>query len=109
MKKAFYITAVYSIIVICGGLVGCFIAGSIPSLVAGLVFGGLIALNSYKIYKGNVKGMTLSLIQSLILGSFFLYRLKVTGKFMPAGMMVIISFAVTILLLILHPKEQKQS
>lgn len=108
MKKGFYITAAYALIVICGGLVGCFIAGSIPSLIAGLAFGGLIALNAYKIYKGNVKGMSLALIQSLILGSFFIYRLKVSGKFMPAGMMVIISFTVTILLLILHPKEQKQ-
>lgn len=84
---------------------GGFIAHSIPSLVAGVVFGGLIALNGFKMIKGNMRGITLALIQSIILGSFFVYRYKVTGAFMPAGLMVIISFGVAGFLLMVHPKE----
>lgn len=105
MKKTGYVVLAYGAIVFFGGLMGCFIAHSIPSLVAGVVFGGLISLNAYKIFKGNVKGMTLALIQSIILGSFFLYRLKMTGKMFPAAIMITISFSIAIFLLMTHPKE----
>ncbi|MCH9632467.1 MAG: hypothetical protein S4CHLAM6_08030 [Chlamydiae bacterium] len=105
MKKIGYVVLAYGAIVFFGGLMGCFIAHSIPSLIAGVVFGGLISLNAYKILKGNVKGLTLALIQSIILGSFFLYRLKMTGKMFPAAVMITISFLVAIVLLMAHPKE----
>ena len=105
MKKVSYIVFTYGAIVFLGGLAGSFIAGSIPSLVAGVVFGLLISLNAYKIFKGNVKGLTLALIQSIILGSFFLYRLKMTGKMFPAAIMITLSFLVAIVLLMAHPKE----
>ncbi len=105
MKKTGYVVLTYGAIVFFGGLMGAFIAHSIPSLVAGTVFGALISLNAYKIFKGNMRGLTLALIQSIILGSFFLYRLKMTGKFFPAAIMITISFAIAIFLLMVHPRE----
>lgn len=105
MKKSAYVVLAYAFIVFSGGLMGGFIAHSTPSLVAGITFGSLIALNGYKMIKGNMRGITLALIQAIILGSFFVYRYKVTGSFMPAGLMIIISFLVAGFLLMVHPKE----
>lgn len=105
MKKAGYVVLSYAFLVLSGGIMGGFIANSLPSLIAGLSFGGLITFNAIKILKGNIKGVTLALMQAIILGSFFVYRLKVSGSFMPAGLMVILSFAVAGYLLMIHPKD----
>lgn len=105
MKKAGYIISVYAAIIFFGGVAGSFLAHSTPSLIAGVGFGALIGFNAFKVFKSNPKGLTLALIQSIILGSFFIYRFKVTGKFFPSGIMVTISFLVAILLLMAHPKE----
>lgn len=105
MKKVGFVVLTYGLMVFFGGIMGCFLAQSIPSLVAGVVFGSLICLNAYKIFKNNLKGLTLALIQSIILGSFFIYRLKMTGKMFPAAVMITISFSVAIVLLFAHPKE----
>lgn len=103
MKKTGYVILIYGIIVFLGGIMGCFIAHSIPSLIAGSVFGGLIIFNAYKVFKANVKGLTLALMQSIILGSFFVYRFKVTGAVFPAAIMITLSFGVAIILLMAHP------
>ena len=105
MKRTGYIVIGYAAIVLMGGLMGCFIANSIPSLVAGLTFGGLITFNGVKILRGNVRGITLALIQSIIIGSFFIYRYKTTGNMMPAAPMVLLSFGIATYLLFVHPKE----
>lgn len=105
MKNAGYVVLTYAVIVLAGGVMGGFIANSIPSLIAGVTFGALITLNAVKILKGNMRGFTLALIQSIILGSFFVYRLKVSGSFMPAGLMVILSFGVAGYLLMVHPRD----
>lgn len=105
MKTTAIIVLSYAAIVFFGGLTGCFLAHSIPSLVAGVAFGFLIAFNGIKILRGNVKGITLALIQSILLGSFFVYRLKTSGKLFPAVIMIGLSFLLAIYLLKVHPKE----
>ncbi len=105
MKKTGYVILTYGLIVFLGGIMGGFIAHSIPSVIAGVVFGGLISFNAYKVFKGNMKGLTLALMQSIILGSFFIYRLKVTGSFFPGAIMITLSFGVAIILLIAHPSQ----
>lgn len=109
MKKTAYLVIAYASCVFLGGLMGLFIAGSVPSLVAGVGFGSLILINGIKILKGNIKGLQLALVQSLVLGSFFTYRLQVTQKIMPAVPMLVMSFLLSAFLVYKMPKKQKSN
>lgn len=106
MKKTSYIVMVYATLVFSGGLLGAFIAGSMPSLIAGSAFGLLIFLNAFKMYKGQVKGQHLAIVQAIILGSFFVYRYQTTQKLMPALPMIVLSFFIAVFLLMKLPKKQ---
>ncbi len=107
MKKRAYIVMSYAAAVLSGGLLGAFIAGSIPSLIAGVVFGSLIFLNGYKMYKEDARGQQLAMIQAIILGSFFVYRYQMTQKPMPAFPMIALSFGLALYLMITLPKKKK--
>ncbi len=106
MKVSAYCVLVYAALVTIGGLIGCFIAGSLASLVSGAVFGSLILMNGIKMLKGNPKGQQLALIQAIILGSFFVYRYQTTHKLMPALPMIALSFALAAFLLFRMPKKE---
>ncbi len=106
MKVSAYCVLVYAALVAMGGMLGCFIAGSLPSLISGVVFGVLILLNGIKMLKGNPKGQQLALIQAIILGSFFVYRYQTTHKSMPAIPMIALSFALAAFLLFRMPKKE---
>ncbi|XP_074636631.1 transmembrane protein 14C-like [Acropora palmata] len=82
----------YSMIVMLGGVIGYAKAGSVPSLAAGLVFGGISAAAAYQTnaYPKNVWVMlTTSLLLSGVMGTRFMR----TGKFMPAGLVAGLSIA----------------
>lgn len=105
MKTSAYFVMTYAILVALGGFIGWFIAGSVPSLVTGFVFGSLIFLNSIRMLKGNLKGQQLAMIQAIVLGSFFVYRYQSTGKAMPAIPMIAMSFLLAAFLLFRMPKK----
>lgn len=107
MKTPAIFIFIYASAVFFGGLLGSFIAGSIPSLIAGVTFGLLLGFNGYRAYKGNIKGMQLALIQALVLGSFFTYRMQSTQKMMPALPMITMSFILALYLMIRLPKQKK--
>uniref|UniRef100_A0A7E4VG82 Transmembrane protein 14C n=1 Tax=Panagrellus redivivus TaxID=6233 RepID=A0A7E4VG82_PANRE len=77
---------VYAALVAAGGIVGYLKAGSIPSLAAG-VGSGLIA--GFGAYTGNYH---LLFGISLLLAGLMTYRFANSGKFMPAGLVAILSF-----------------
>ena len=106
MKTSAKLVLTYGILVFLGGAIGFFIAQSLPSLIAGTLFGSLIVLNGYRMLKGDIKGQQLALIQCLVLGSFFVYRYQLTRKPMPAIPMLILSFALALFLLFKMPKKQ---
>lgn len=108
MKTSALFVLSYAAAVFLGGVSGFFIAHSVPSLTAGVLFGSLIALNGYRMLKGQLKGQQLALVQTIILGSFFVYRFHLTGKVMPAIPMVVLSFALAVLLLVRMPKKQAE-
>jgi uncharacterized membrane protein (UPF0136 family) len=70
-----------------GGAVGYFKKGSVPSLVAGLAFGGLligsgVMISKGESYQGHVLASGVTGVMTLAMAQRFLS----TGKFMPAGM-----------------------
>jgi len=78
----------YGALVAIGGLVGYSKAGSIPSLLSGLGFGGLAAFAGYT--RNYLLLLGISAILLCVMGSRF-YN---SGKFMPAGLVALLSLAV---------------
>ncbi|VDP16761.1 unnamed protein product [Onchocerca flexuosa] len=74
----------YAGIIIAGGLVGYFKAGSIMSLTAGLGFGSVAGLAAY--FNNNPILLVVSSGLALIMGIRFMY----SGKIMPAGIVAVL-------------------
>ncbi|KAI9254827.1 transmembrane protein 14C [Sporodiniella umbellata] len=85
----------YGAIVFAGGLIGFFKAGSVPSLAAGALFGGLASLGAYQVSQDaqNVAlGLGVSLVLLVVMGARF-YRGR---KVMPAGLVSLLSLLMVI-------------
>lgn len=82
----------YAFTVALGGVIGYVKAGSIPSLMAGLVFGGLALIGAYQTSQ-DPHNYYLSLAVSGVLAGLMGYRFAHTSKIMPAGLIAILSIA----------------
>ena len=90
---------IYGALVALGGLMGYRKARSIPSLAVGLLFGAGLILSGLLARGDGVIPENLPLWLVLGLGALSLYRLYVTRRFMPAGLLVLLSAIVIIILL----------
>lgn len=105
MKISAAIILLYGLLLLLGGMIGFLKAQSIASLVMGSVF-ALIAFGSgLALFKGSIVGWWAGLIVSIFLTAFFGYRFYMSNKFMPSGLMAIISVIVFIALLFLAKEK----
>jgi uncharacterized membrane protein (UPF0136 family) len=86
---------IYAFLLAVGGMIGYFKAGSRPSLIAGLL-SALAALVALGLSIGNSRwGVPLGLLLSITLFVLFGYRYAAkTGKFMPSGLLAVLSLVV---------------
>lgn len=84
---------IYIVLLVIGGVVGFLKAASKPSLIASSVFAALLALANARVIE--VKHFADILLGVLIV--VFALRLAKTRKFMPAGLMVVLTIATLIL------------
>ena len=85
---------VYGVILIAGGFAGWRLSGSRISLTASLASAALLAV-AYRVALFHLlAGYLLAVLVSLGLTVMFGLRLRKTGKFMPAGMMLAVSAVV---------------
>ncbi|XP_076804678.1 transmembrane protein 14C-like [Clavelina lepadiformis] len=87
-----WISTLYAATVAAGGIVGYLKAGSTPSLAAGLLFGGLAGFGAYRT-SVDPTDQWLTLGISLSLGGLMGFRFYNSGKFMPAGLVALLSVA----------------
>ncbi|XP_012872181.1 PREDICTED: transmembrane protein 14C [Dipodomys ordii] len=80
-----YVGFGYAALVATGGIVGYAKAGSVPSLVAGLFFGGLAGLGAYQLSQ-DPRNVWVFLATSGTLAGIMGMRFYNSGKFMPAGL-----------------------
>ncbi|XP_037024777.1 transmembrane protein 14 homolog [Bradysia coprophila] len=85
----------YAATVAAGGIMGYVKAGSIPSLAAGLAFGGILGYGAHLTSQDPPKPLV-QLGTSLVLAGMMGARWSRSGKMMPAGMICIISCAALI-------------
>lgn len=100
----------FGLLTIVGGIMG-FVAGSTVSLIAGGIAGIILIFIGLRLQKGWRPGLYVALVVALALAANFgRGYLSGEGKFMPGGLMLILS-AISILLVILilvQPKERKR-
>ncbi|KAK2859335.1 hypothetical protein Q5P01_003955 [Channa striata] len=75
----------YAALVASGGVIGYVKAGSVPSLAAGLLFGGLAGFGAYQI-SNDPNNVWVSLATSGTLAGLMGKRFYASKKFMPAGL-----------------------
>ncbi|XP_053776383.1 transmembrane protein 14C isoform X3 [Desmodus rotundus] len=75
----------YAALVTSGGIIGYAKAGSVPSLAAGLLFGGLAGLGAYQLSQ-DPRNIWVFLATSGTLAGIMGMRFYHSGKFMPAGL-----------------------
>ncbi|KAK4520785.1 tyrosine protein phosphatase 1 [Mucor velutinosus] len=85
----------YGLTVFAGGLIGYIKAQSAMSLLAGTLFGALAALGAYQV-SNDPKNVTLALVVSLLLLYVMGNRFYRGRKFMPAGLVSLLSLIMAI-------------
>jgi uncharacterized membrane protein (UPF0136 family) len=108
MKQSGYIVCSYGLLVFIGGLIGHFKAASTASLISGIVFGCLLTATSLMIFKNKMMGIYSALIVTFALDAFFTYRWIHSSKFIPSGMMSLLSLAVIAALVLSLRKQEKK-
>jgi len=96
MKIAGWITIIYALIILAGGIIGQIQADSITSLVMGTIFGVLLLFSAIGMLKDRLFPSYMGILLTLILDAFFTYRYLLTFTFIPAGLMCLISLIVLI-------------
>ena len=105
-----YLIFLYAVLILVGGVMGHVKAGSTASLIMGVTSGAFLliaaSMMSTKTPSLRLQGAYLALIVTFLLDAFFSYRYMVTMKFMPPGLLSIIS-TVVILLIANHLRKSR--
>ena len=91
MEAAKIYFIVFGVLTIAGGVVGYVKAGSVASIIAGLITGVLLLVAALLLPEHRAIGLATAFIISLLLAAQFVPKFIRTGRFMPAGMMSILS------------------
>lgn len=93
-----YIVAIYGILILMGGIIGHAKAGSSASLIMGSVFGVLLLVSAAGMFSKKYfkQSIYFALVLTFILDAFFSYRYMNSLKFMPSGLLALLSLGVII-------------
>ncbi len=95
MTAITWLILVYALLVAIGGIIGYVKAKSNQSLISGLGSGVALAAAWYVSLQDLTVGLALAAAIALALVIVFALRFKATSKFMPAGLLAILSLAAT--------------
>jgi len=99
-KFAYPFTLLFAAVSAVGGVIGYVTKDSMPSLIAGLVSGALLAIGAVMGCKGKLWGTIVALVVSLALVGRFVKPAFSQGQIWPAGVMVFMGLATAVLLLL---------
>ena len=91
MEAAKIYFIVFGVLTILGGIVGYVKAGSVASIIAGAVTGVLLLVGAFLLPEHRAAGLAIALIISLLLAAQFIPKFLRTSRFMPAGIMSVLS------------------
>ncbi len=97
MATIIWLILVYALLVTIGGIIGYVKAKSNQSLISGLGSGAALAIAWYVSIQNPMLGLALAALIALALLVVFALRFRSTSKFMPAGLLALLSLAATVL------------
>lgn len=100
MQTTAMIVIGYGLLVLVGGALGYVKAKSLPSLISGVVFGLALLISGAGIWQGSKASPTIALLLAAVLLVMMGMRYLKTKKFMPAGMIAVLSAVVVVVLVI---------
>ena len=105
MEAAKIYFIVFGALTIVGGIVGYVKAGSAASIIAGSITGVLLLVAAFLLPERRMVGLATALIISLLLAAQFIPKLLRTGRFMPAGIMSLLSVIGIIVVIVAWVKK----
>ncbi len=96
MTSLIWLILLYAVLVLAGGFMGYIKAQSKASLISGVGSGVALAIAWYIALQNLTFGLFLAALIALALLITFIVRFRKTGKFMPAGLMAILSLLASI-------------
>jgi uncharacterized membrane protein (UPF0136 family) len=84
---------VFGILTVAGGIMGYVKAGSVVSIVAGLITGVLLMAAAYLLPQYREVGLGIAFFTSLLLALQFIPRVLRTRRLVPGGIMTLLSIA----------------
>ena len=92
------VTLIYGVLLLVGGILGYLKAKSKPSLISGVISGLLLLTFGVLQWQQISIGLVLAQVFAVVLAVVFIIRLWKTRKFMPAGLMLVLSVATLVIL-----------
>jgi uncharacterized membrane protein (UPF0136 family) len=92
-----WLILIYALLVAIGGIIGYVKAKSNQSLISGLGSGIALAIAWYVSLQNPTLGLALAAAIALALVIVFALRFRATTKFMPAGLLALLSLVATVL------------
>lgn len=87
---------VFAAVMFAGGLIGYLTAGSRASLISGTASAGLLVLAFFLARTNPIQGLQAAAVLSALLAVVFAIRAFKTRKFMPSGMLLILSIVAAV-------------
>jgi uncharacterized membrane protein (UPF0136 family) len=91
METAKIYFVIFGVLTIAGGIVGYVKAGSVASIIAGVITGVLLLVAAFLLPQHAIIGLITAGIVSLLLAAQFAPKFVRTGRVMPAGLMSVLS------------------
>ena len=105
MKTKATLVLLYSLLIFAGGVIAYANVHSCASIIMATIFSVLLLGCSWAMFCGKVTGYFGAFLLTFLLAAFFTYRFASTGKFMPPGMMAIVSGLVLVALFALRKSK----
>ncbi len=88
---------VYGVIMMLGGIAGFVRVGSKASLISGVGFGLLLLVSGFGVWQGSLGCLVAAEVIALLLVVLFAIRYAKKRRFMPAGMLAVLSLVAAVI------------
>ncbi|HTS16723.1 MAG TPA: TMEM14 family protein [Verrucomicrobiae bacterium] len=88
---------VYGVIMILGGIAGFVRVGSKASLISGVGFGLALLASGFGVWQGSQDSLLAAIVIALLLVVLFAIRYAKKRRFMPAGMLAVLSVVAVVI------------